>query len=202
MDLRSQILDLLEKEENDNIDETNIFDKNKYNELYDKINELVIGIMYSSYTTLFLSEKVNENFNLENIQQIITSNKVLEYAKVFLNLYWQEINEKVSNKKNSEDLENKDNIKNQIKSILDLEILKNNFEVFSLLKSTSIYVMMILSKTVFDKVDTYDDFTNKLFNMIRALLEINKITCIDDEDELEGNNDNFDKIKDMDIFWI
>ncbi len=200
MDLRSQILDLLNKEdefENKENNQIKEFNRDSYNELYDKINKLVIGIMYSSYTTLFLSEKLNENYELKKIQEIITNNKVLEYAKVFLNLYWQEINDLTK-----ENLNNESNVKSQVKDILNLNILKNNHEVFSLLKSTSIYVMMILSKTVFDSADTYDEFTKKLFNMIRALLEINKITCLDDEDELEGDMEISENNEKRDIFWI
>ncbi len=198
MDLRSQILDLLNKEDElEGKNQIKEFNRDTYNELYDKINELVVGIMYSSYTTLFLSEKLNENYELKKIQEIITNNKVLEYTKVFLNLYWQEVSES-----NKENLNNESNVKLQVKNILDLNILKNNYEVFSLLKSTSIYVMMILSKTVFDSVDTYDEFTKKVFNMIRALLEINKITCLDDEDELEGDLEHIENSEKRDIFWI
>jgi hypothetical protein len=198
MDLRTQILGLLEKEENSNNEVTRVFDKDKYNELYDKINELVSSVMYSSYTTLFLSEKINENFDYEKIQNIIASNKVLEYTKVFVNLFWQEINEE-----NFKENDIEDNIKIKIKSILDINILKNNMEIFSLIKSTCIYVIMILSKTTFEKTDNYDEFIKKMFNMTKALLEINKITCIDDEDELEGEiNEGMNKNYDKNIFWI
>ena len=200
MDLRSQILDLLNEDINDDLEDNNSedsikFDKEKYNELYDKINELVYNIMTSSYSTLFLSEKMNENYDLTSILNITSSNKVLEYAKVFVNLYWQEINQ-----------EKETQVIIQINNILSLDILKNNREIFSLLKSTCLYVMMIISRTVFDDVDNYDKFCNKLFNMIRALLEINKITCLDDEDDIEGIQDdisnNTDEELQNNIFWL
>ncbi len=161
-----------EETENTNIIE---FDKNKYEKFYDLINNVIIFFVLNTYETII---RKNDYFDLEKIDSKLSEvNNIIDTLKLQLNIYWEEINKKENN--------NNDQLLIDLHDLLKIGIVKHNSCLFKYIKNMSIYIINKISNIKFENIKDHDEFKDKIGVISNSILQINKISCLEDEDEIE-----------------
>ena len=175
---------------NDNNDEK-IFEKEKYEKFYNLVITVIIFFILNTYETIIRS---TEEFDIDKINEKLSNiNNVEELLKIQLNIYWIEFN-----KKNN----NRDQLIIDFEDLIKIDIIKHKICLFKYIKNMCIYLIDKISRLKLENLKTYDEFKDKIGAFTNSILQIDKITGLDDEDNFECIDCNYNKTEASDeFFW-
>jgi hypothetical protein len=168
------------------------FDKEKYSKFYDIINNVILYFVLNSYETYFLSLK--EDFSISNFNEKISDeDKILNYLRAQLNIYWSELSEKKSN--------SNDQLIIDLQDSLNLDIIKHKACLFTFIKNLSISIIKSISKMNIAEVSNFNDAKEKIAKISHAILIINKETGLEDEDDFDCDGCEYKSLENSKYFW-
>jgi DNA replicative helicase MCM subunit Mcm2 (Cdc46/Mcm family) len=166
------------------------FDKEKYTKFYELTNSIILFFLLNTYETQ-IDNINNENFNLDKMNELISNTTYLEKSlKAQLNIYWIEINDKKTRDQLTIDLED----------VLKLDIIKHYYCLFTYVKNMTLNIMKEISRIKLEKINEKKDYLEKLIQIANAIMEINKVSGLADEDEFECQDCKNIEIKTT-TFW-
>lgn len=171
-----------------------IYNKDKYSKFYEIFNNVILFFIINTYETQFKKIKASDNFNLDEVNILFSRReKALDTLKLQLNLYW---NEYITNF----DAQNTDPLLIDINDLYKIGIIKHKLCLFKLIKNECIYIINnVLDRIKLENINDYDYLIERIAQITKAVLEIQKITEMEDEDDF----DCIDCIdtKEHEIFW-
>ena len=174
--------------ENDN---EKIFEKEKYEKFYNLVITVIIFFILNTYETIIRSteefdiDKINEKlYNIDNIQHVL---------KIQLNIYWIEFN-----KKNN----NRDQLIIDFEDLLKIDIIKHKICLFKYIKNMCIYLIDKISQLKLENLKDHNEFKDKIGAFANSILQIDKITGLEDEDDFDCIDCNYTVTEANDeFFW-
>jgi hypothetical protein len=176
----------------DNYDENEIFNKEKYEEFYNLVNNVILFFVLNTYETIV---KEKDTFNLEKINLIISQKeKILHTLKLQLNIYWADINKKKNHN---------DQLIVDLNDLIKIDIIKHKLCLFKYIKNMCIFIIEKISQINLENINTHKEFKEKIAVISNSILQINKITGLEDEDDFDCDGcENNSSYQDKEIFWI
>jgi hypothetical protein len=176
----------------DDSDEIEIFEKKKYEEFYDLVNNVILFFVLNTYETLI---KEKDDFNLEKINLTISNKeKLLNTLKLQLNIYWTDFNKKKNHN---------DQLILDLNDLIKIDILKHKLCLFKYIKNMCIFIIEKISQINLENLNNHNDFKEKIAVISNSILQINKITGLEDEDNFECDGCEYNTTyPDKEIFWI
>ncbi len=172
----------------DRIDIDKEFDKKKYEKFYDLVNNVILFFILNTYETIIKSK---DEFNLDKINLKLSNiENINQTLRLQLNIYWIEFN-----KKNNCN----DQLILDFEDLLSINIIKHKLCLFKYIKNMSIFIINKISEIKLENIKNYDEFIDKIGIISNSILQINKITGIEDEDDFDC--DNCENIEYNEIFW-
>jgi len=167
----------------------NNFDKDQYTKFYDILNNICLFLVINTFETLF--KNLDYNIDSNEVNKIIKNNSNLTNTlKLQLNIIWSEFDDSILH----------DKLLIDFKDLLDLNIIKHKFCLFSFVKSNVLSLFNELSKLEFsENIEKKSDLIEKIAKFTNAILVINKFTGLEDEDEFECVDCNNKYVGN--IFW-
>jgi hypothetical protein len=171
----------------DNINEK-LFEKEKYEKFYDLVNNVIIFFILNTYETII---KSNEEFDLDKINNKLSNlENIYQTLRLQLNIYWIEFN-----KKNNY----KDQLIIDFDDLLAIDIIKHKLCLFKYIKNMCIFIVNKMAQIKLENLKTHEEFKDKIGMLANSILQINKITGLEDEDDFdcdECENKDYNE-----IFW-
>jgi len=175
---------------NDNNDEK-IFEKEKYEKFYNLVITVIIFFILNTYETIIKSteefdlDKINEKLsNIDNIQHVL---------KIQLNIYWIEFNKKKINR---------DQLIIDFEDLLKIDIIKHKLCLFKYIKNMCIYLIDKISQLKLENLKDHNDFKDKIGAFTNSILQIDKMSGLEDEDNFDCLDCNYNEIESNDeFFW-
>ncbi len=169
-------------EEKDNSDSESIdfisFDKEKYTKFYELINNVILFFLLNTYETQINGIK-DSVFDLDKINELICNYDYLETSlKAQLNIYWMEVHDKKI----------RDQLIIDLESIIDLNIIKHYYCLFTYIKNMALSIMKDTSRIKLENINDKKEYLEKIIKIAHAIMEINKVSGLEDEDEFECHN--------------
>jgi len=174
--------------ENDN---EKIFEKEKYEKFYNLVITVIIFFILNTYETIIRS---TEEFDIDKINEKLSNiDNVEELLKIQLNIYWIEFN-----KKNN----NRDQLIIDFEDLIKIDIIKHKICLFKYIKNMCIYLIDKISQLKLENLKDHNEFKDKIGAFANSILQIDKITGLDDEDNFECIDCNYNKTEASDeFFW-
>ncbi len=151
------------------------FNKEKYTKFYELTNSIILFFLLNTYETQ-IDNINNQDFDLDKMNELISNHTYLEKSlKAQLNIYWIEINDKKT----------RDQLTIDFEDVLKLDIIKHYHCLFTYVKNMTLNVMKEISRIKLEKINEKKDYLEKLIQIANAIMEINKVSGLADEDEFE-----------------
>ena len=175
-----------------NESEDDVFDSEKYKKFFELFNNIVIFFIMNTYETSIHKMK-NEDWDLVKVYKILENkDNLINTIKVQLNIYWGDLN-----KKNNE---YKDQLVTDIDDLLKVGIIKHRICLFKFIKSMCLSIITDIDKMKLEDTNNFDEFIDRIAKITHAILEINKASTIEDEDDFSCDGCEFVS-NTSDIFW-
>jgi hypothetical protein len=174
--------------ENDN---EKIFEKEKYEKFYNLVITVIIFFILNTYETIIRS---TEEFDLDKINEKLSNiDNINNVLKIQLNIYWIEFN-----KKNN----NRDQLIIDFEDLIKIYIIKHKICLFKYIKNMCIYLIDKISQLKLENLKDHNEFKDKIGAFANSILQIDKITGLDDEDNFECIDCNYNNTEASDeFFW-
>jgi len=172
--------------------DTLVFNKEKYTKFYDLVINVILFFILHSYETQF--KKLDNNFNLESLNNDISDyTKTLDILKIQLNIYWTTI---VNNR-------DTDQLIIDIKDLLKMNIIRHQYCLFTFIKNIAISIIKDIARIKLEGITNFTEFTEKIALLANSILQINKITMLEDEDDFDCNECIYELDKNIitEVFW-
>lgn len=182
------------KSTNDCVDSDNeldsIYDKEVYTKFYDLLNNISLFFVVNTFETIFKNLETDFDINKAN-SLIKNSSNITETFKLQLNIIWTEFE---SNKNYN------DQLIVDFKDLLDLNIIKHKYCLFTFIKANVLSLFKELYKLEYSSdITNKKELVEKIAKFSNAILVVNKFTGLEDEDEFECIDCNNQYCGD--IFW-
>lgn len=162
--------------------EESVFNKEKHEQMFKKLNIIILSLLVDSFKALIAREKLNESFDLNKFNELIKSpDNLINIYKVYINLAWQEHFEK-----------NQTEINRLIQEIFDVDVLRHIKCIFNHLKNMGKFCINHISRITFSKeqnndlsgINSLDELEERVKRVFNSILVINMTSCLEDEDDL------------------
>ena len=175
---------------NDNNDEK-IFEKEKYEKFYNLVITVIIFFILNTYETII---KSTEEFNLDKINEKLSNiDNIQHVLKIQLNIYWIEFNKKKINR---------DQLIIDFEDLLKIDIIKHKLCLFKYIKNMCIYLIDKISQLKLENLKNHNEFKDKIGAFSNSILQIDKMSGLEDEDNFDCLDCNYNETESNDeFFW-
>ncbi len=195
-EIYSKILNEYHNNPDINDNESVIFDKEKYTKFYDLLNNVILFFIINSFETFAKNINLNNtnNFDIDKINYLISNtDSIINSLRMQMNICWMEYRKPNNNYK--------DQLITDFDDLLSMDIITHKICLFNFIKNNCISIIKELCKIKFENIKNIDEYVEKIANITNALLQINKVTGLDDEDDFNCIDCNY--TSDLpEIFWL
>ena len=168
-----------------------VFNKEQYTKFYDLFNITILFFLLNTYETL-LKKNYESDTNNDINTRMSNMTDLKKILQMQLNICWSEYNSPIQiSEQLFDDLDN----------LLNYNIIKHKMCLFKLIKNTCIYIISDISKINFTEKESFPAFKERIAKIIHAMLIINKISGLEDEDEFDCDSDCNINSNQNSVFW-